>query len=222
MMKSVAPPPPFSLSQTLEKKKKNKIYKIFSKDFFLFPFFSYLEDRRRNPKRVPSSPGGSKDPGNAHHSSVHSDDFFFLSLFLFFKHSASSFFSFSLTQLIPHLSSSIHFAHPNNLVFLFPPQTWLSNGEITGVNRGQQPRGRCNTPVISNVKRLSRNWKVDKKMKKKKKIFVDSRVVTSFLRGDEVRRYAETIKAKMVTLLLFPTEFSGVHKNQLTTTPVWA
>jgi hypothetical protein len=54
-----------------------------------------------------------------------------------------------------------------------------------------------------------------------KKIFVDSRVVTSFSRGDEVRRYAETIKAKMVTLLLLvSTEFSGVHKNQLTT--VWA
>lgn len=52
MMKSVAPPPPFSLSQTIEKKKKKtKFTKIFQK------IFSYLEDRRRNPKRVPSSPG---------------------------------------------------------------------------------------------------------------------------------------------------------------------
>lgn len=53
----------------------------------------------------------------------------------------------------------------------------------------------------------------------KKKIFVDFQVVTSFSRGDEVRRYAETIKAKMVTSVLVSTEFSVVHKNQLTTTP---
>jgi hypothetical protein len=35
MMKSVAPPPPFSLSQTLEKK-KTKFTKFFQKIFFLF------------------------------------------------------------------------------------------------------------------------------------------------------------------------------------------
>jgi hypothetical protein len=97
MMKIVAPPPPFSLSQTLEKK-KTKFTKFFQKIFFLF--FRIWRTGDETQKGSRPFPGGSKDPGNAHHSSFHSDDFL---SFFFFKHSASLFFPFSLTQLIPHL-----------------------------------------------------------------------------------------------------------------------
>lgn len=115
MMKSVAPPPPFSLSQTIEKKKKKKkIYKNFSKDFF--PFFRIWRTGDETQKGSRPLPGGSKDPGNAHHSSVHSDDFFFL----LFQTLGVSFFSLSRWRNWS-CTSSIHIAHPNNLVFLFPP-----------------------------------------------------------------------------------------------------